>query len=91
MSLLVGVSLVNASLIEELKGRLPESSPDYFLLDVPKQEYDALAKAIHGKVPDAALTQAAMLRGRLVKLKGVPVEELKAPPEAQWVLNGDRG
>lgn len=91
LSLLVGVSLVNASLIEELKGRLPESSPDYFLLDVPKQEYDALAKAIHGKVPEAALTQAAMLRGRLVKLKGVPVEELKAPPEAQWVLNGDRG
>ena len=32
-----------------------------------------------------------MLRGRLVKLKDKPVEEIKAPPEAQWVLNGDRG
>ena len=32
-----------------------------------------------------------MLRGRLVRLNDVPVEEVKAPPEAQWVLNGDRG
>ena len=32
-----------------------------------------------------------MLRGRLVRLNDVPVEEIKAPPEAQWVLNGDRG
>lgn len=32
-----------------------------------------------------------MLRGRLVRLNGTPVEKIKAPPEAQWVLNGDRG
>lgn len=32
-----------------------------------------------------------MLRGRIVSLKGVKAEEFKLPPEAQWVLNGDRG
>lgn len=32
-----------------------------------------------------------MLRGRLIKLGDRPVETIKAPPEAQWVLNGDRG
>jgi putative ABC transport system permease protein len=32
-----------------------------------------------------------MLRGRLVELNGRKVEEVKPPPEAQWVLNGDRG
>jgi len=26
-----------------------------------------------------------------VRLDGTPVERIKAPPEAQWVLNGDRG
>ena len=91
LSLLVGVALVNTSLVEELKGRLPEDSPDYFLLDVPKQDYDALGARVQEKIPGAALSQAAMLRGRIVKLKGVPVEDMKAPPEAQWVLNGDRG
>ncbi len=32
-----------------------------------------------------------MLRGRLVRLNGTPVEQIKAAPEAQWVLTGDRG
>lgn len=32
-----------------------------------------------------------MLRGRLVRLGDRPVETIKAPPEAEWVLNGDRG
>lgn len=91
LSLLVGVALVNASLVEELRGRLPESSPDYFLLDVPKEAYQALSARVTEKVPGSVLSDAAMLRGRLVKLKGTPVEEIKAPPEAQWVLNGDRG
>ena len=91
LSLLVAVGLVNDSLVEELKGRLPSNSPDYFLLDVPKQDYAALAARITGKIPGTVLTDAPMLRGRLVKLKDTPVEDLKAPPEAQWVLNGDRG
>ena len=32
-----------------------------------------------------------MLRGRLVKLGDRLAETVKAPPEVQWVLNGDRG
>ena len=91
LSLLVAVALANGSLVNELKGRLPERSPDYFLLDVPKGDFEALQAEITAKVPGAIMTKAPMLRGRLVKLKGQPVEELKAPPEAQWVLNGDRG
>ena len=43
------------------------------------------------RVPGSVLDEAPMLRGRLVRLKDVPVEDVKAPPEAQWVLNGDRG
>jgi putative ABC transport system permease protein len=91
LSLLVAVALANASMVNELRGRLPERSPDYFLLDLPKQEYPALATRVKAAIPGAVLTDAPMLRGRIVKLKDKPVEELKAPPEAQWVLNGDRG
>ncbi len=91
LSLLVAVALTNASLIDELKGRLPEQSPDYFLLDVPKADYQSLASFVEARVPGAAMTSAAMLRGRLVKLKDKPVEQIKPPADAQWVLSGDRG
>ena len=32
-----------------------------------------------------------MLRGRIMLVGKRPAEQVKAPPEAQWVLNGDRG
>jgi len=91
LSLLVAVALADASLVRELKDRLPTSSPDYFVLDVPKEDFSGLEDMLKRKIGGAELDAAPMLRGRLVSLNGVPVEELKAPPEAQWVLNGDRG
>lgn len=91
LSLLVAVALANTSLVDELKGRLPDQSPDYFLLDVPKTDYPALAARITGAAPGVVLTDAPMLRGRLVKLNALPVEQFKPPADAQWVLNGDRG
>ncbi|WP_072369892.1 FtsX-like permease family protein [Hyphomicrobium sp. NDB2Meth4] len=91
LSLLVAVSLADASLVRELQQRLPSSSPDYFVLDVPKDDFAAMRGLITRQIPGAVLDEAPMLRGRLVRLNDVPVEEVKAPPEAQWVLNGDRG
>ncbi|NOT71945.1 MAG: FtsX-like permease family protein [Hyphomicrobium sp.] len=91
LSLLVAVALANSSLVEELRGRLPDQSPDYFLLDVPKTEYPALAARLNAAAPGVVLTDAPMLRGRLLKLKDMPVEQFKPPADAQWVLNGDRG
>jgi putative ABC transport system permease protein len=91
LSLLVAVALANSSLVDELKGRLPADSPDYFLLDVAKDDMDAVSARVRQAVPGAVLSQAPMLRGRLVKLKGRPVEELKARSDTQWVLNSDRG
>lgn len=91
LSLLVAVALADASLVKELTGRLPERSPSYFLLDVPKNDYATIQALAEQETPGAHLVEAPMLRGRLIALKGRNVEEIKAPAEAQWVLNGDRG
>jgi putative ABC transport system permease protein len=91
LSLLVAVALVDNSLVEELKTRLPENAPDYFALDVAKQDEAAFRDAIEAAAPGAHIEMAPMLRGRIVRLKGVPAEEAKIEPEARWVLRGDRG
>jgi len=74
-----------------LTERLPSESPNYFVLDVKRAEIDAFKALVQRDNPDAKVRQAPMLRGRLVKLGERPVEQVKAPPEAQWVLTGDRG
>ncbi|MEZ5856107.1 MAG: FtsX-like permease family protein [Hyphomicrobiaceae bacterium] len=91
LSLLTTVALIDAGIVRELQSRLPANAPDYFLVDIPPAERAALENFITRRVPDAVTRMAPMLRGRLVMLNGRPVEQIKAPPEAQWVLRGDRG
>ena len=91
LSLLVAVALVDASLVTELTGRLPEKAPAYFVLDVGKSDVPALVALVAGEVPGSTIETAPMLRGRLVALKGVPVEAIKVAPDAAWLLTGERG
>lgn len=91
LTLLVAVGLADASLQHELTARRPKESPNYFVLDLGKSEMADFERIVRQASPGALVGQAPMLRGRLVSLKGVPVEQIKAPPEASWVLNGDRG
>lgn len=91
LSLLSAVALVDSSIVTELQTRLPRNSPDYFLLDIPPAEMSPLQRTVVRAQPEARVDEAPMLRGRLVELAGKRVENIKAPPEAQWVLRGDRG
>ncbi len=42
-------------------------------------------------MPDGKLTSGPMLRGRIVAFNGTNVRDMTIPPEAAWVLRGDRG
>ncbi|HJZ31349.1 MAG TPA: FtsX-like permease family protein [Hyphomicrobiaceae bacterium] len=91
LSLLVTVALVDRSVIAELTERLPENSPNFFILDLKREEADAFQTLVRREAPEARIEQAPMLRGRIMRVGARPAEQVKAPPEAQWVLNGDRG
>jgi putative ABC transport system permease protein len=91
LSLLVAVALADSSLVNELQSRLPANSPAYFVIDIPKKDEAAFQDLVLREVPGAVIEAAPMLRGRMVAIKDVPVETIKAPSEAQWVLSGDRG
>lgn len=91
LSLLVAIALVDNSLVEELLSRAPVNAPNYFVLDVAEQDYSGFSRLVSHEIAQAIVKSAPMLRGRLIKLGGRPVETIKAPPDAQWVLNGDRG
>ena len=91
LSLLVTVALVDRSIVHELTSSLPETSPNYFVLDIKRPRSTTSARSSLREAPAAKISEAPMLRGRLVKLGDRPVEQVKAPPEAQWVLTGDRG
>ncbi len=91
LSLLVAVALVDRSIVGELEGRVPAESPNYFILDIAKSELPAFTALVERMAPGTEQHTAPMLRGRMIKIGGVPVEKIKTKPEHGWVLNGDRG
>jgi putative ABC transport system permease protein len=91
LSLLVGLALVDHSMVQELRQRMPDQSPNYYALDIPRAEEETFRSIILQSAPDAVIKTAPMLRGRIVQLNGVNTSEITAPADAAWVLRGDRG
>lgn len=91
LSLLVTLALVDSSLRAQLEAGLPKKAPDYFFLDIKQDQISEFATKVKAAAPAATLTQAPMLRGRIVSLKGVATENISAPNEVAWILKGDRG
>ena len=85
------MALIHRSLLTEIGSNIEVDAPAYYFLDVEASDLDAFKDKIRAIEPDAKLDDAPMLRGRIVALKGVPVEKVEAAPDTRWVLAGDRG
>ncbi len=91
LSLLSAVALVNASLQNEFETTIPTQAPSYFVLDVNKDQIGPLTEIVRKHEAKTLISDAPMLRGRIVRLNGKRPSEINPTPGTQWVLNGDRG
>ena len=97
LSLGLGVTLLTAlvgierSLRAEIGESLPNESPSFFFIDIQSAEADAFRAFLVREAPEGAISAVPMLRGRIIRVKGVPAEEVKAAEKARWALEGDRG
>ncbi|HEX5779170.1 MAG TPA: FtsX-like permease family protein [Xanthobacteraceae bacterium] len=91
LSLLVTLALIEGNMQRQLTGTLPERAPSFFFIDIPSSEVERFNAFVRGQAPNADLAEVPLLRGRIVRVKDVPAEDVKPDPEAAWVLRGDRG
>ncbi len=91
LALLVALGQIDGNLSRQLTSAIPEKAPSFFFLDIQNPEEESFRTLIDEVVPGGALDTVPMLRGRVISLKGIPSAEFNAPPEARWVLRGDRG
>jgi putative ABC transport system permease protein len=97
LSLGLGVTLLTAltgiehNLRAEIGESLPKDSPSYFFVDIQKAEAESFAAFLRAEAPGGKLSTAPMLRGRIVRIKGVPAEQVTPADKARWALEGDRG
>lgn len=90
LTVLVTVALVEADMSRQLDERLPKEAPTFFFIDIPSGQSPAFDRAIAAAGGRLA-RRAPMVRGRITRLNGVPVEQARIAADAQWAIRGDRG
>jgi putative ABC transport system permease protein len=90
LTVLVAVALVQASLSREIETTVAEGAPSYFFIDIQPGQLDGFAGLVRA-APQARFSEVPMLRGRITRINGVPVDDAAVAPDAQWALRSDRG
>jgi putative ABC transport system permease protein len=91
LTVLVALTLVEGNITLTLDKDLPERAPSFFFIDIQPDEiadFDRLLKEFPGA---SDVEQVPSLRGRLVKLNGVPVEQAEVATGARWAVRSERG
>jgi putative ABC transport system permease protein len=91
LTLLAGIALTDSNIRRVMREEVPAEAPSFFFVDIqPAQArpFDTLMKSQPGV---SALERVPMVRGRIVKVKGVEAEKAQVAREAKWALNADRG
>ena len=90
LTVLVAVALVDGNLTREVETTVPAEAPAFFFIDIQPDQLAGFEEAVQA-TPGARFEQVPMLRGRITRVNGVPVEQAPIAPEAQWALRSDRG
>ena len=91
LTVLVIVALIEGNLGRQIAERMPARAPSFFFIDIQPDQlagFDALVSRFPGV---ANVQQVPMLRGRITRLNGVPVERSTVASDARWALDSDRG
>ena len=90
LSTLAAVALIQGNIRNQVLEQLPAAAPTFFFIDIQNDQMDRFRTILHDQGVDD-LTEVPSLRARLVAVKGIPADQVRATPETQWALRGDRG
>lgn len=91
LTLLVALTLIDASITDELSQSTSRKTPDFFFLDIQNGAAGAFVDFLKHRAPGGSIELVPMLRGRIVKLNGAAPGTVHPKQSAAWVLEGDRG
>jgi len=90
LAVLIAIVLIQANLNRQINERLPNAAPSLFFLDIQPNQVAAFDQTVTGFPDTSDFRRVPSLRGRIVKIAGVPVEEVDIAPDARWAVRGDR-
>lgn len=91
LTVLVAVNLASGNFSQRIRQTLPEKAPTYYFIDIQPAQAEAFDALVLGLPGVTGLTRQPMLRARITRIAGEPVDPEKIPKELRWTVNSDRG
>lgn len=91
LTALVAVIMVNVSLTRALTTELSAEAPAFFFMDIRSHEVDAFRNMVLQMPGVSRLDLRPMVRGRIVRIGDVAVENATVSDDVEWAVRGDRG
>jgi putative ABC transport system permease protein len=90
LAVLIAIALIEGNLSRQVKERLPVMAPAFFFIDIQPGQTTRFDQTVTGIPGTGDYKRVASLRGRIVKIAGVPVEKVNISPGVEWAVRGDR-
>lgn len=93
VALLAAVVLIQSSLLRQISITAPQTAPALIFTEIPGERvaaFDAEVARGFGRKPDQdTYLRAPFFTGRILAVRGVPVDIEKIPPGARWAYDND--
>ena len=90
LSVLISVALIEGNLNHQVNERLPQRAPAFFFIDIQPDQVADFDATVTSFPETSGFKRMPSLRGRIVKIDGVPVDQVDVAPDSRWAVNGDR-
>jgi len=90
LSVLIAIALIEGNMRRQIEDRLPEEAPAFFFIDIQPDQGSAFDAAVTNVPETKGYQRVPTLRGRIVKIAGVPVEHVDVAHSSRWATHGDR-
>jgi putative ABC transport system permease protein len=91
LSVLVAIALLQSNLDRQIREGLPADAPSMFFIDIQPDQREDFTKLVQSLPGVRKVITANMIRGRVTKIKGVPVADAPVKPGSRWAARGERG
>lgn len=91
LTVMVLIAQAQGNFVRTLREQIPAVAPSFFFIDIQPDQIGPFKALLAGLPGVDAVDDVPALRGRIVRLTGVPVDQVPIAPEAQWAIGSDRG
>ncbi|PPR75547.1 MAG: hypothetical protein CFH05_00658 [Alphaproteobacteria bacterium MarineAlpha3_Bin4] len=90
LSVLIAIALIEGNMRRQIEERLPDQAPAFFFIDIQTHQATAFDAAVTEVPETTGYKRVPTLRGRIVRIAGVPVDEVAIAQDSKWAVHGDR-